>query len=245
MSRRFASSLTHSSAHFPAAFAMGSRSGTESTWSPTISGCSPGIRRAHVFNAWTRMPEIGVQAEMPGAFTGDCVAARALLRCGQTYENAVKTFEPYRLVKEPNPATREALRKLAEAAKASRTPAFLFVNNRLEGNAPSTIEAVASSLLSSGSERVTLPPRTFRPRSLPCPPSSRYDYKRRHAALVVRTLLLDWVDTGKALQGSVGGNMIGDFTAQIAGVAQPVEHRFCKPRVVSSSPTASSAGCLN
>src|SRR5580704_12892981 len=36
--------------------------------------------------------------------------------------------------------------------------------------------------------------------------------------------------------------MIGDFTAQTAGVAQPVEHRFCKPRVVSSSPTASSAG---
>jgi uncharacterized protein YecE (DUF72 family) len=102
---------------------------------------------AHVFNAWTRMPEIGVQAGMAGAFTGDCIAARALLRCGQTYENAVKTFEPYRLVREPNPATREALRKLAEAAKASKTPAFLFVNNRLEGNAPSTIEAVALSLV--------------------------------------------------------------------------------------------------
>ena len=102
---------------------------------------------AHVFNAWTRMPEIGVQAEMAGAFTGNCIAARALLRCGQTYENAVKTFEPYRTVQEPNPATREALRKLAEAAKAAKTPAFLFVNNRLEGNAPSTIEAVATSLV--------------------------------------------------------------------------------------------------
>jgi hypothetical protein len=28
-------------------------------------------------------------------------------------------------------------------------PAFLFVNNRLEGNAPSTIEAVASMLVAS------------------------------------------------------------------------------------------------
>jgi hypothetical protein len=36
--------------------------------------------------------------------------------------------------------------------------------------------------------------------------------------------------------------IIDDFTVQTAGVAQPVEHRFCKPRVVSSSPTASSAG---
>ncbi len=106
-------------------------------------------RVAHVFSAWTRMPEMGVQAGMPGAFTGECVPARALLRCGRAYEAAVKQFEPYRSVQEPNPATREALRTLAEAAKASRTPAFLFVNNRLEGNAPSTIEAVATELLGS------------------------------------------------------------------------------------------------
>jgi hypothetical protein len=38
------------------------------------------------------------------------------------------------------------------------------------------------------------------------------------------------------------GVIVNDFTVQTAGVAQPVEHRFCKPRVVSSSPTASSAG---
>jgi uncharacterized protein YecE (DUF72 family) len=102
---------------------------------------------AHVFNAWTRMPEIGAQADMPGAFTADFVVARALLRRGQNYEDAVKRFEPYRTVQEPNPATREALRHLAETVRAKRGPAFLFVNNRLEGNAPSTIEAVASSLV--------------------------------------------------------------------------------------------------
>ena len=66
-------------------------------------------KTAHVFNAWTRMPEIGVQAKMPGAFSGEFIAARALLRCGQTYENAVKRFEPYRETQEPNPPTREAL----------------------------------------------------------------------------------------------------------------------------------------
>ncbi len=105
-------------------------------------------RTAHVFNAWTRMPEIGVQAKLGGAFAGDFVAARALLRCGQTYENAVKHFEPYRETQEPDPSTREALDALAEEARKARMPAFLFVNNRLEGNAPSTIEAVASRLLS-------------------------------------------------------------------------------------------------
>ena len=49
----------------------------------------------------------------------------------------------------------------------------------------------------------------------------------------------------KPCNAAPGGNMIGDFTAQTAGVAQPVEHRFCKPRVVSSSLTASSAGLLD
>ncbi len=105
-------------------------------------------RAAHVFNAWTRMPEIGAQAKLPGSFTGGFVAARALLRCGHTYENAVKRFEPYRETQEINPSTREALIDLAVAARKAREPAFLFVNNRLEGNAPSTIEAVASSLVS-------------------------------------------------------------------------------------------------
>ena len=105
-------------------------------------------RTAHVFNAWTRMPEIGAQAKLAGAIGGSCVAARALLRCGQTYENAVKRFEPYRETQEPDAATREALESLAQEARKARMPAFLFVNNRLEGNAPSTIEAVASRLLS-------------------------------------------------------------------------------------------------
>jgi uncharacterized protein YecE (DUF72 family) len=105
-------------------------------------------RTAHVFNAWTRMPEMGVQAKLSGSITGDFIAARALLKCGQTYENAVKRFEPYRETQDLNPLAREALHDLAEAARKARQPAFLFVNNRLEGNAPSTIEAVAASLLS-------------------------------------------------------------------------------------------------
>jgi hypothetical protein len=39
-----------------------------------------------------------------------------------------------------------ALRSLAERALEVRQRAFVFVNNRLEGNAPATIEAVVSDL---------------------------------------------------------------------------------------------------
>jgi uncharacterized protein YecE (DUF72 family) len=107
-----------------------------------------GRNTAHVFNAWTRTPDLGTQAELPGAFSADFTVVRALLRRGQTYEQAVKRFKPYRETQEPDPATRAALARLAERARRLGQAAFLFVNNRLEGNSPSTIEAVVSTLLS-------------------------------------------------------------------------------------------------
>jgi hypothetical protein len=39
------------------------------------------------------------------------------------------------------------MRQIGENARKNRRPAFLFVNNRLEGNAPTTIEAVVQQLL--------------------------------------------------------------------------------------------------
>ena len=39
---------------------------------------------AHVFNAWTRMPALDEQAQLPGAFTADFTVVRALLRQGPT-----------------------------------------------------------------------------------------------------------------------------------------------------------------
>ncbi len=117
---------------------------------------------AHVFNAWTRMPTLADQAELPGAFTADFTVVRALLRAGRTYEQAVARFSPYRDVGEPDPPTRDALVRIADRARRSGQPAYVFVNNRLEGHAPTTIEAVAEALgpdrmsPSSGSRRSDL-----------------------------------------------------------------------------------------
>ncbi len=101
---------------------------------------------AHVFSAWTRMPELLDQIAMPGAYTADFTVVRALLKKGRAYEQAVKAFEPYKHIQEPNPGAREAMRRIAERAWKTRQPAYVFVNNRLEGNAPGTIEAVADSI---------------------------------------------------------------------------------------------------
>jgi len=100
---------------------------------------------AHVFNAWTRMPTVDEQMAIPEAFTADFTVVRALLQKGRTYEQAVKMFEPYQEVQQTDPLTREALRRLVERALQKRQRAYAWVNNRLEGHAPTTIEAVVSA----------------------------------------------------------------------------------------------------
>jgi uncharacterized protein YecE (DUF72 family) len=110
--------------------------------SPEYFACLRSHRVAHVFNAWTRMPEIGVQMHVRDAYTADFSVARALLRRGRPYEQAVAKFTPYARVQDPNPETRDALRLLIAQARQRHEPSYIFVNNRLEGNAPETIEAV-------------------------------------------------------------------------------------------------------
>jgi hypothetical protein len=88
------------------------------------------------------MPELRRQIEIPGSATAGFLVCRALLRQGRPYEEAVAKFSPYSEIRDPNPEARESLRILVERAREQRSMAFLFVNNRLEGNSPLTIMAV-------------------------------------------------------------------------------------------------------
>lgn len=101
---------------------------------------------AHLFNSWTRMPSIGMQLDLPGAITAGFLVARALLRPGRWYADAVDAFQPYDKIKDANPELRHDLVRLVEAAEKMRIPAYLIVNNRAEGSAPRTIMAVAELL---------------------------------------------------------------------------------------------------
>ncbi|MFN9300766.1 MAG: DUF72 domain-containing protein [Acidobacteriota bacterium] len=111
---------------------------------PDYLACLRSYNVAHVLNAWTRMPEIRRQLEIEGIFTADFSVARALLKQGRSYEAAVKSFEPYRTLQDENPSTRDALKVIIERARRLRQPAYVFVNNRLEGNAPATIDAITA-----------------------------------------------------------------------------------------------------
>jgi uncharacterized protein YecE (DUF72 family) len=97
---------------------------------------------AHVFNAWTRMPGLEEQIRIRDAWTADYFVTRALLRRGRAYEEAVEKFSPYQEVQDEYPGARDAIREMIRKAREQRRRAYIFVNNRLEGNAPGTIEAI-------------------------------------------------------------------------------------------------------
>jgi len=98
---------------------------------------------AHVFNSWTEMPPIGEQIDLGWTFPAAFTVARALLKPGRRYADAVKQFQPYDRVQEPVPSLRQDLLRLVSEAHRRRVEAFILANNRAEGNAPGTIRAVA------------------------------------------------------------------------------------------------------
>jgi len=94
---------------------------------------------AHVYNAWSKMPELKTQMAIGDSVTANFQVCRALLRHGRVYEEAVDAFAPYIQVQDENPEARESMRVLIGRARENKQFLFLFVNNRLEGNAPATI----------------------------------------------------------------------------------------------------------
>ncbi|MCU0771045.1 MAG: DUF72 domain-containing protein [Verrucomicrobia bacterium] len=104
---------------------------------------------AHVFNSWNEMPPVTEQMHLAeGLPTAPFTAARFLLKPGRTYADAVQRFSPYDRIQEPYAEGVEAGVRLAQRGLQSsvQRPAFLYVNNRFEGNAPQTIRRMLDGL---------------------------------------------------------------------------------------------------
>ncbi len=101
---------------------------------------------AHVLNNWTRMPPILEQIQLAGVLTAPFSVARALLKPGRTYQEAVETFQPYEAIKEENPELRMGLAGAVQRCVAEGRQLYAYVNNRAEGNSPKTIEGILDIL---------------------------------------------------------------------------------------------------
>jgi uncharacterized protein YecE (DUF72 family) len=112
---------------------------------PEYFECLARHQVTHVFNSWEAMPPVSEQMALEGSRTNPgLTAARFLLRPGRKYEEAVKTFQPYDSIKEENSEARAAGSALVAEGKVAgpQKRTFIFVNNRLEGNALGTIAAM-------------------------------------------------------------------------------------------------------
>lgn len=104
---------------------------------------------AHVYNQWQQMPSLAEQLALhPADNSRAPVGARLLLKSGRRYEEAVDSFAPYDRLREPQPEVREAAAELVRTVRRSpnRRASYIYVNNRLEGNALATIEAILALL---------------------------------------------------------------------------------------------------
>jgi hypothetical protein len=101
---------------------------------------------AHVYNHWSYMPALGEQHEKLETFTAPFTVLRLLTPLKMSYEAAKRRAEPYtKIVGELPDMRREAVILIKDAVKNNRR-AYVLVNNRLEGNAPLTVQALTDLL---------------------------------------------------------------------------------------------------
>ncbi len=104
---------------------------------------------AHIHSSWSWMPQFHEQLAAEGSFTTDYFVMRLLTPPQVAYQDAVDTFYPYQRLQKPLPDVRDALVNLLNRAIRTNLPGYVFINNRLEGAAPLTIQEVLNRVLES------------------------------------------------------------------------------------------------
>lgn len=95
------------------------------------------------FNLHPRMPPLAEQRARQGPALPDTVVVRWMLHAGFHYEAARSRYSPFDRLVDPDPGSREAVASLALDAVRQGRPAFVIANNKAEGSAPLTLEALA------------------------------------------------------------------------------------------------------
>jgi len=101
---------------------------------------------AHVYNHWSYMPGLAEQHRKMEAFTAPFVVLRLLTPLRMSYEAAKKRAEPYTKIVGELPDMRKEAVVLIKDAIGQGRKAYVLVNNRLEGNAPLTVQALVDQL---------------------------------------------------------------------------------------------------
>jgi len=112
-------------------------------------GCNNKIEThgvAHVYNHWSYMPPLAEQHKRMETFTAPFTVLRLLTPLKISYVAAKKRAEPYNKIVGELPEMRRDTVSLVKQAVAENRQAYVLVNNRAEGNAPLTVEALVDQL---------------------------------------------------------------------------------------------------
>ncbi len=101
---------------------------------------------AHVYNHWSYMPPLAEQHRRMVTFTAPFTVLRLLTPLKMTYDAAKKRAEPYTKLVGELPEMRRDTIELVKQSVAGNRRAYVLVNNRSEGNAPSTVQALVDGL---------------------------------------------------------------------------------------------------
>ena len=104
---------------------------------------------AHVYNHWSDMPPLTEQYQRLERFTAPFTVLRLLTPLKMSYEAAKKRAEPYDKIVGELPEMRRDTVDLVKKAILENRRAYVIVNNRSEGNAPLTIQALMKALQDS------------------------------------------------------------------------------------------------
>jgi uncharacterized protein YecE (DUF72 family) len=101
---------------------------------------------AHVYNHWSYMPSLSEQHQRMESFTAPFTVLRLLTPSKMSYEAAKKRAQPYNKLVGELPEMRRDTVDLVKKAIEEKRRAYVIVNNRSEGNAPLTIQALMTAL---------------------------------------------------------------------------------------------------
>ena len=101
---------------------------------------------AHVYNHWSHMSPLAKQHARMQGFPAVFTVLRLLTPLQMSYEAAKMRVEPYTKIVEELPQMRRETVQLVRQAVNEGRRAYVLVNNRSEGNAPLTVQALAKML---------------------------------------------------------------------------------------------------
>lgn len=101
---------------------------------------------AHVYNHWSYMPPLSAQHQKLETFTAPFTVLRLLTPLKMSYEAAKKRAHPYDKMVGELPEMRRDTVELVRRAVDENRWVYALINNRSEGNAPLTVQALTDLL---------------------------------------------------------------------------------------------------